>query len=91
MNFFGDYLYIFNVWPDCGDMIDRLNYHYTAVILMITGLSIAGMLYAKHPVQCWVPAEFIPQVVIECPQIMFQQSANQLIFVYAICFIHISL
>uniref|UniRef100_F1L806 Innexin n=1 Tax=Ascaris suum TaxID=6253 RepID=F1L806_ASCSU len=61
MDFFGDYLCIFNVWPDCGDMIDRLNYHYTAVILMITGLSIAGMLYAKHPVQCWVPAEFIPQ------------------------------
>ncbi|VDM42316.1 unnamed protein product, partial [Toxocara canis] len=61
MDLLGDYLCVFGVWPDGGDAIDRLNYHYTAIVLMVTGLSLAGMLYTMHPIQCWVPAEFLPQ------------------------------
>uniref|UniRef100_A0A7E4UUP9 Innexin n=1 Tax=Panagrellus redivivus TaxID=6233 RepID=A0A7E4UUP9_PANRE len=44
--------------PDGGDVIDELNYHYTALLLVTTGLTHLGMLYVARPIQCWLPAEF---------------------------------
>ncbi|CAJ0583067.1 unnamed protein product, partial [Mesorhabditis spiculigera] len=40
------------------DIIDRLNYHYTALIVMIGAITLAATQYVGKPIQCWVPAQF---------------------------------
>ncbi|VDK47470.1 unnamed protein product [Anisakis simplex] len=62
MDFLIDYLKLFKIVPDGSDSIDTLNHYYTAMLLMISGISMSAMIYVAHPIQCWVPAEFQPQV-----------------------------
>ncbi|KAI6191749.1 Innexin [Aphelenchoides bicaudatus] len=40
------------------DLIDRLNYQYTAVILALAGFTLTATQYVGKPIQCWVPPEF---------------------------------
>ncbi|KAH7696064.1 inx-13, partial [Aphelenchoides avenae] len=40
------------------DIIDRLNYQYTAVIISLSAITLAATQYVGKPIQCWVPAEY---------------------------------
>jgi hypothetical protein len=40
------------------DLIDRLNYEYTTMIMLIAAVSMGTAQYIGNPIQCWVPAEF---------------------------------
>ncbi|KAI6229183.1 Innexin [Aphelenchoides besseyi] len=40
------------------DIIDRLNYQYTAVIIALAAFTLTATQYVGKPVQCWVPPEF---------------------------------
>lgn len=59
---FFDCRYIFQIGADSDDIISKLNYRYSSLILLTTGMTLAGMLYIKQPIQCWFPAEFTLQV-----------------------------
>ncbi|VDD91640.1 unnamed protein product [Enterobius vermicularis] len=50
-----------NFRSDSDDIISKLNYRYSSLILLTTGMTLAGMLYIKQPIQCWFPAEFTLQ------------------------------
>ncbi|KAF8383964.1 hypothetical protein PRIPAC_73106, partial [Pristionchus pacificus] len=40
------------------DIVDRLNYQYTATMVMVCAIMLAGTQYVGKPIQCWVPAQF---------------------------------
>uniref|UniRef100_A0A914HXB1 Innexin n=1 Tax=Globodera rostochiensis TaxID=31243 RepID=A0A914HXB1_GLORO len=40
------------------DIVDRLNYQYTAVLLSFAAITMAATQYVGKPIQCWVPPEF---------------------------------
>jgi hypothetical protein len=40
------------------DIVDRLNYQYTAVMLSLSAITLAATQYVGKPIQCWVPAEY---------------------------------
>uniref|UniRef100_A0A915D005 Innexin n=1 Tax=Ditylenchus dipsaci TaxID=166011 RepID=A0A915D005_9BILA len=40
------------------DIIDRLNYQYTAMMISLSAITLAATQYVGKPIQCWVPPEF---------------------------------
>jgi hypothetical protein len=40
------------------DIIDRLNYQYTASIIALAAITMAATQYVGKPIQCWVPPEY---------------------------------
>lgn len=40
------------------DLIDRLNYQYTAMLVALGAITLAATQYVGKPIQCWVPAQF---------------------------------
>uniref|UniRef100_A0A8R1TRG4 Innexin n=1 Tax=Onchocerca volvulus TaxID=6282 RepID=A0A8R1TRG4_ONCVO len=52
------YLLKFQRSYQSNDIIDRLNYQYTAQIIALTAFTLAATQYVGKPIQCWVPAQF---------------------------------
>ncbi|PAV84403.1 hypothetical protein WR25_19992 [Diploscapter pachys] len=40
------------------DLVDRLNYHYTAFMIALGAVTLAASQYVGKPIQCWVPPQF---------------------------------
>uniref|UniRef100_A0A914V7N6 Innexin n=1 Tax=Plectus sambesii TaxID=2011161 RepID=A0A914V7N6_9BILA len=57
MNFLGSFLSAIKPRND-DDSIDRLNYYYTCVIILVLSITISAKQYVGAPIQCWVPAQF---------------------------------
>ena len=58
MNFVGQYIKKLKHRYDAGDTIDRLNYQYSPILILISALTLFGKQYVGQPIQCWVPAQF---------------------------------
>lgn len=43
--------------PD-GDMVDRLNYCYTTILLIVFSFFVSGWTFVGTPIQCWFPAYY---------------------------------
>ncbi|KAI6187271.1 Innexin [Aphelenchoides besseyi] len=39
-------------------VVDRLNYYYSTVIIMVMSITLTARQYVGQPLQCWVPSEF---------------------------------
>lgn len=59
MQFLDRFLATLKSAHDC-DFIDRLNFHYTPVLLGFFALLLSTKQYAGQPIQCWIPAQFTP-------------------------------
>lgn len=55
MNFLGSFLSAIKPRTD-DDPIDRVNYYYTVVIILVFSITISAKQYVGAPIQCWVPA-----------------------------------
>lgn len=40
------------------DFVDRLNYYFTGLILVILSMTLSAKQYYYQAIQCWMPAEF---------------------------------
>jgi hypothetical protein len=57
MNFLGNA--ITAIKPRLDDtVVDRLNYYYSTVIIVVMSITLTARQYVGQPLQCWVPAEF---------------------------------
>lgn len=39
-------------------VVDRLNYYYSTIMIMVMSVTLTARQYVGQPLQCWVPAEF---------------------------------
>ncbi|ETN72100.1 innexin-3 family protein [Necator americanus] len=53
--------------------IDRLNYYYSTMVIMVLSVTITAKQYVGSPLQCWVPAQFTKA---------WEQYAENYCFVY---------
>ena len=47
---------------DC-DLVDRLNYYYSALIFVLLAILSIARTYIGVAISCWCPAEFAPSMV----------------------------
>ncbi|CAB3399451.1 unnamed protein product [Caenorhabditis bovis] len=52
------YLKKFQRSAESNDIVDRLSYQYSAMLLGISAVMMAASQYLGTPIQCWVPAQF---------------------------------